>query len=119
NATGVVVLDGGQLLLTNLQPSAIGVNGSGKLIVSNGVFQSPPGFLLLGSTAGSQGTLTVAGGNYVAAPYGRLALSMETGATAVVTIESGNLVMTNTFLTLVAGFGSGQLTLLSGTNTIG
>ena len=119
NASGVVLLNGGQLLLTNLQPSAIGVNGSGQMIVSNGLFRPPPGFLFVGSSAGSSGALAVAGGNYVGSPYGRLVVGMETGAVGVVSVTRGNLTMTNALITLLGLDGSGQLRLLDGTNIFG
>lgn len=119
NASGVVLLNGGQLLLTNLQPSAVGINGSGQMIVSNGLFRSPPGFLLVGSSRGSTGELAMAGGNYVASPYARLVVGMETGAVGVVSVTGGNLTMTNALVTILGFDGSGQLKLLVGTNKLG
>jgi len=118
NATGVVLLNGGQLFLTNTSPSAIGVNGVGQLIVSNGQVQAASSFIFVGAGKGSQGTLTLAGGNYVASPVARLVVGMETGAVGVVTVSSGNLIMTNSFITLVGCDGSGQLNLLGGTNLL-
>src|ERR1017187_6778405 len=118
NATGVVLLNGGQLFLTNTSPSAIGLNGVGRMMISNGQVQAASSFLFVGASKGSQGTLTVAGGNYVAFPVARLVVGMETGAVGVVTVSSGNLIMTNSFITLVGCDGSGQLNLLGGANLL-
>jgi hypothetical protein len=117
NATGLVLLNGGGLFLTN-GLSSIGVNGSGQMIISNGTVQASS-YVLVGSGSGSQGALTVAGGNYISSPYGRLLVGMETGATGTVSVTGGNLVMTNSFIALVGGDGSGQLNLFGGTNTLG
>jgi hypothetical protein len=118
NATGLVLLNGGELFLTN-GLSSIGVNGSGQMIISNGTVMTTDNSLLVGLGSGSQGALTVAAGNYISSPYGRLVLGMETGATGVVSVTGGNLVMTNSFIALIGGAGSGQLNLSGGTNTLG
>ncbi|MGD0651918.1 MAG: thrombospondin type 3 repeat-containing protein [Verrucomicrobiia bacterium] len=118
NATGLVLLNGGGLFLTN-GLSSIGVNSSGQMIVSNGTVQTSYNFMFAGSGIGSQGTITVAGGNYICSSYGRLVVGMETGATGVVSVTGGSLVMTNSFFLLVGGDGSGQLNLLSGTSALG
>jgi hypothetical protein len=44
---------------------------------------------------------------------------METGAVGVVSVSGGNLITTNSFMTLVGGDGSGQLNLLAGANILG
>ncbi len=64
NASGLVSIVGGQLLLTNTFPSAIGVNGYGEVDVSSGRVQTVANFLLLGSGKGSLGELLVLGGNF-------------------------------------------------------
>lgn len=119
NANGQVVCAGGQLLLTNTPPSAIGVNGTGQMIISNGQVQTAANFLFVGSGIGSQGTLSVAGGNFIGSPNARLVIGMETGAVGVVTVTGGSIVITNSLMTLVGGDGSGQLNLLAGTNIFG
>lgn len=73
----------------------------------------------MGSGGGSQGALTLAGGNYVSSIFGRLVVGMETGAVGVVSVTGGNLIMTNSFIILVGGDGSGQLNLSDGANTFG
>jgi hypothetical protein len=122
NATGVVHLAGGQIFLTNAGPSAVGINAVGQLIVSNGNVQTA-GFVFVGSGAGSQGTLTLAGGNYQSLAFGHLTIGMETGSVGTVSVTGGNLIANNTassnsFMTIVGGDGSGQLNLLAGTNVL-
>ena len=119
NANGLVSIVGGQLLLTNTLPSAIGVNGYGEMDVSSGRVQTAANFLFVGSGMGSQGTLSMAGGNFVASPNARLVIGMETGAVGVVSVTGGNLIMTNSLITLVGCDGSGELDLLDGTNIFG
>jgi hypothetical protein len=119
NANGLVSIVGGQLLLTNTLPSAIGVNGYGEMDISSGQVQTVANFLFVGSGIGSQGTLSLLGGNLVASPYARLVVGMETGAVGVVSVTGGNLIMTNSLMTLVGGDGSGQLNLSGGTNIFG
>lgn len=119
NANGLVSIVGGQLLLTNTLPSAIGVNGYGEMDISSGQVQTVANFLFVGSSIGSQGTLSLLGGNLVASPYARLVVGMETGAVGVVSVTGGNLIMTNSLITLVGCDGSGELDLLGGTNIVG
>lgn len=119
NAVGGAVLRGGQLLLTNSAPSAVGVDGVGQMIVSNGLLQSSSGFFFVGSWIGSQGSLIIAARNCVLAPYCRLVVGMETGAVGMVSVTGGNLIVTNSFITLVGGDGAGELDLLGGTNMLG
>ncbi|HUI07585.1 MAG TPA: hypothetical protein VL486_11350 [Verrucomicrobiae bacterium] len=119
NASGSCLVAGGQLFLTNTATSAIGVNGSGQMIVSNGQVQAQSGFVILGSGTGSQGALNIAGGNYMSGYLGRFAVGMGTGAVGTVSVTNGNLVMTNAFVTLLGGYGSGQLNLSTGNNCLG
>jgi hypothetical protein len=64
NATGAVWLTGGQLIKTNFTGgvSAIGFSGVGQMTVSNGIWVGKGGDVMVGYGAGSQGTLTIAGG---------------------------------------------------------
>jgi hypothetical protein len=119
DTTGTVWLAGGRLLLTSTTPSAIGIDGPSQMIVSNGEVQTASSFIFVGSGNRSQGALTLAGGSYVSSPFGRLVIGMETGAVGVVSVTSGNLIITNSFITLVGGDGAGQLNLFNGTNTLG
>ena len=119
NANGLVQFADGQLFLTNATASAIGVNGIGQMVVSNGQIQTAAGFMFVGSGKGSQGTLMVAGGNFASSSFARLVVGMETGAVGVVSVTGGNLIITNSLITLVGGDGSGQLNLLDGTNIFG
>jgi len=119
NASGFVSVVGGQLLLTNTLPSAIGVNGYGEMDVSSGQVQTAANFLFVSSGIGSQGTLSVTGGNFILSPNARLVIGMETGTVGLVSVTGGNLVMTNSLITLVGCDGSGDLDLLDGTNTFG
>ena len=97
SATGSVFLSGGNLILTNTGPSAIGINGSGQLILSNGQIQTSSGFMFVGSGIGSHGTLTLAGGTYIFPSLGRLVVGMETGAVGAVSVASAIFLMTNSF----------------------
>ncbi|HUJ10037.1 MAG TPA: hypothetical protein VL171_08425 [Verrucomicrobiae bacterium] len=131
NANGSVSLVDGQLILSEpLQygitttnsspsPSAIGIYGNGQMTISNSQVQAPTTFLLVGAGSGSQGTLTVVGGNTSFSPYSRLVVGMESNARGVVTFSSAQFAMTNSLITLVGGDGTGQLNLLGGTNTFG
>ncbi|HUI06905.1 MAG TPA: hypothetical protein VL486_07845 [Verrucomicrobiae bacterium] len=119
NASGSCLVADGRLFLTNTATSAIGVSGSGRMIVSNGEVQAQSGFVIVGSGSGSQGALTVAGGDYTCSRLGRLALGMETGAVGTVSVTSGSLILTNALITVVGGNGIGELNLLTGTNYLG
>jgi len=114
-----VTVEGGQLLLTNTLPSAIGVNGFGEMDVNSGQVQTAANFLFVSSGIGSQGTLSMTGGNSVLSPNARLVVGMETGSVGLVSVTGGNLIMTNSLITLVGCDGSGELDLFAGTNTFG
>jgi hypothetical protein len=114
---------GGKLTVTSTSPSAIGVNGLGQLVVSNGDVQVSSGFVFVGSGIGSQGAITVAGSNSYFSPYchfsvsslTRLVVGMETGATGIVRIGTqGQLVTTNSLVTIIGCDGSGELSLSNG-----
>jgi hypothetical protein len=115
---------GGQMFLTNTQPSGVGINGSGQITVSNALLHTSSSFLFVGSGAGSQGGITVLGDNslgapafglLVVSPYGRLVVGMETGAVAAVQVgRGGELIITNSFGLLLGCDGSGELSLSNG-----
>jgi thrombospondin type 3 repeat protein len=119
NANGLALLGGGQLILTNAIPSAIGVNGTGQMILSNGQLQTATSFLFVGSGKGSQGNLNITGGTWNSSTNARLVVGMETGAVGQVTVNGGNLIATNSLITLIGCDGSGELDLLNGTNVFG
>ncbi|HTS19860.1 MAG TPA: hypothetical protein VMP11_19950 [Verrucomicrobiae bacterium] len=126
SALGSLVLTGGQLILTSgppaiiaAPPSAIGINGVAQMIVSNGQVQSATGGMFVGSGQGSTGTLVIAGGSVLCAPYSRLVVGMETGAVGLVSVTKGSLIVTNSFNTLIGCDGYGELDLLGGTNSFG
>src|SRR5262249_7752010 len=87
NANGSALQTGGQLFLTNMLPSAIGVNGSGSMTVSNGQMQTATSFLFVGSGKGSQGNLTIAGGTWNSLTSARLVIGMETGSVGQVIVN--------------------------------
>ena len=119
NANGYCLLKSGQLFATNaLSGIGIGVSGVGQAIISNSEVRTS-GSTVVGSSSGSQGALTVVGGDYVSLPFTRLLIGMETGAVGTVSLTDVNLVMTNSFITIVGGGGSGQLNLSDGTATFG
>jgi hypothetical protein len=140
NDTGQVVVAGGQLVITNT-PASVGAgsgfivdgtvtltNGS-SIVVSNlptvignrgsGSLTNLGGSLLfanltIGNFAGSQGTLTVAGGTNTVSTL--MALGNDDNTTGVVWMTGGQLLMTNAFDTIEIGLsGVGQMTMSSGT----
>lgn len=119
NANAVLVLTGGRLVLTNNVVSALGVFGEGFVSVTQGRIQTASGFLIVGSGKASQGSLILEGGDYDSSQYARMAIGMETGAVGVVSVIGGNLIATNSLVTLVGGDGHGQLDLFAGMNTFG
>ncbi len=113
NATGVVWVTDGQLVVTNdLAFTSIGNFGVGLLAVSNGTVLLANE--VVGNLAGSQGALTLAGGTNTASlgfVVGRFA-----NATGTVWVTGGRLVVTNVFADTSIGFsGVGQVAVSNGT----
>src|SRR5262245_52450295 len=109
NSTGVVSFTGGRLVTTNINPT-IGAAGIGQMTVSNGDWLV--GSLVLGSAAGSQGTLTFASGS--SRVGGLLIMGDSANTTGAVLVTGGTLATTNGSV-LVANFGAGQMTVSNGT----
>ena len=114
-ATGVLWVTGGQLTATNL-PTLIGNSGVGQMIVSNGFvvagnFNGPQA-IVAGVNAGSQGTLTIAGGSNIFA--GPLRAGDNAGAMGAVWVTGGLLNLTNAGAFIGNG-GTGQMTVSNGT----
>ena len=110
-STGTVWITGGLLQLTNTFVSAVGSVGSGELILSNGTLRSGP--LTIGSSLGSAGTLTVAGGT-VDGPAAIL-VGSSNGATGAVWVTGGTMVLTNINFNNVIGLsGIGRMTVSNG-----
>jgi T5SS/PEP-CTERM-associated repeat protein len=112
-AIGSVLLDGGTLIATNLGvfESVVGVNGTGQMTVSNGLFQVHD--FRVGRNAGSQGSLTIAGGTNVFHSF--LSIAPLANATGSVLITGGQVVVTNSIISIGAGLGT--LTVAGGTVT--
>lgn len=105
NATGSVLLTGGQLALTD-GPVAVGLYGAGQITVTNGSSLASDQPVIVGVGAASQGTVTVDGSAWVAA--GHLVVGQDLGAAGSVRITGSQLDVTNTFLTLIGGAGAAQ-----------
>jgi len=109
NATGLVVVNGGQLVTTN-QFNTIAVLGNGTVILSNGSWRART--LLVGEGAGSAGRVHVAGGVCALA---NLSLGDDNPtATGTVSVTGGELLVTNG-TTSIAQFGVGNMTVSNGT----
>jgi T5SS/PEP-CTERM-associated repeat protein len=108
-ATGTVWLTGGQLIVTNTS-SYIGFSGIGQMTVSNGAWLARD--VVVGTSAGSQGTLTIAGGTNQFSLI--LYLGYNAGATGTVWLTGGQLIVTNTS-SYIGRFGIGQMTVSNGT----
>jgi hypothetical protein len=109
NATGITWVTGGQLIVTN-SGITVGQTGAGQMTVSNGVVLTLG--LAVGRNAGSQGTLTIAGGTNT------LSSALEIGflgsASGTVWMTGGQLVVTNG-ATRIGDLGIGQMTMSNGT----
>lgn len=108
-STGAVWMTGGQLTVTN-DATLVGYVGVGQMTVSGGVWRAQE--VRVGSTTGSQGTLTIAGGTNVFSDA--LSVGAEIGATGAVWMTGGQLTVTNA-ATIVGDDGVGQMTVSNGT----
>jgi hypothetical protein len=109
NTTGAVWVTGGQLVVTN-DFTIIGRSGVGQMTVSNGTWLAQ--YVEVGTTAGSQGTLTIAGGTNTLSSL--LVVSQFPGATGSVWLTGGQLNVTNGS-TLVGASDVGQMAVSNGT----
>ena len=109
-ANGTIWLTGGQLIVTN-NITYIGYYGTGQMIVSNGLFQGNS--LWVGAFAGSQGTLTVAGGiNKI--DY-NLFVGTVAGSSGELRLNGGELVTTSLYAsTFIGESGNGRMTVDGG-----
>ena len=115
---GAVWVTGGLLVATN-NLIEIGNFGVGQMTISNGTV--PALSVIVGRTAGSQGTLTVAGGTNTISST--LTVGSSAKATGTVWVTGGQLVVTNNN-TVIGNAGVGQMTVsnvtvLSGAVTVG
>jgi T5SS/PEP-CTERM-associated repeat protein len=112
NATGTVWMTGGQLVVTNASGSIqVGRSGVGQMTVSNGSCQAAT--VNVGPLAGSQGTLTVAGGTN--SIYSGLTVGAITcDATGTVVVTGGQLFVTNAAGNALLNIGGGTVTLTGG-----
>jgi T5SS/PEP-CTERM-associated repeat protein len=107
-ATGTVWVTGGQMVTTNTF-SFVGNAGTGQLMMSNGMYLSAG--IVVGYSAGSQGTMAIAGGtNILSGAFPTLTAGDQAGATGTVLMTGGSLVVTNGSTT-IGNFGVGQLTI--------
>jgi T5SS/PEP-CTERM-associated repeat protein len=105
--TGTVWMTGGQLNCTNFA-SIVGYDGVGRMIVSNGTWRAS--YAYVGFDAGSQGTLTLAGGSNV---LSSLTVSYYDGSTGAVWMTNGELISTNSDA-IVGRSGHGQMIMSNG-----
>ena len=116
NSAGSISMANGQAGFTNGY-TVIGYYGSGQVVLSNGTCQagddsSVPNGVFFGLASGSQGALTVIGGNYVAPEH--LSLGEDAGSTGLVWVSGGQLILTNNYLLTIGGYGVGQMVLSNG-----
>ena len=113
-ATGTVWITGGQLTTINGVIHIAG-SGVGQMTVSNGTWLAAD--VQVGTSAGSRGTLTIAGGtNAMIGP-----LNIGGSGTGTVIITGGQLVLTNTPADVGVGSGfviDGRVTLTNGSAII-
>jgi T5SS/PEP-CTERM-associated repeat protein len=108
-ATGTVWLTGGQLFTTN-EYSYVGIDGIGRMTVSNGTWMTD--VAVVGLDPGSQGTLSFAGGTNSLSSF--LTAGFNAGATGTVWLTGGQLTMTNS-VAMVGHYGVGRMTVSNGT----
>jgi T5SS/PEP-CTERM-associated repeat protein len=107
-ATGNVWLTDSQLIINGT--TCVGSNGVAQMTVSNGTWLATNVFV--GQYSGSQGTLTMAGGNRELS--GLLSIGYAAGATGTVWVTGGTLTGSNSE-TVVGYFGVGSMTVSNAT----
>jgi hypothetical protein len=133
NAAGTVWMTGGNLTCTNQVyvsgstgpgPLYVGYNGKGQMTVSNG--SALVGQACVGFQSGSQGTLTVAGGNLTVSSI--MNIGSASGAAGAVWVTGGQLIATNSGASnlvsgvsgvSIGGSGLGQMTVSNGSVQLG
>ena len=118
--TGTVWLTGGQLILTN-GPTRLGarsgptVDGFGRMTVSNGIWRARD--ITIAGDAGSQGTLTIAGGS--SSIYSNLTIgNSDCGPSGTMFVKGGSMFVTNAAHNAVLDVRDGELLLSGGTLTV-
>jgi hypothetical protein len=116
NSAGGFSMTDGLAVFTNGY-AVIGFYGSGQATLPMSTLQagddsSLPNGVFVGLTSGSQGTLSISGGNYVAPEH--VCLGEDAGSTGVVWVTGGQLITTNNYLTTVGGDGVGQFVISNG-----
>ena len=112
-ATGAVWVTDGQLTSTN-NDTDIGRSGVGRITVSNGNWQARN--VNVGHNAGSQGSLTIAGGTSTISS--NLILGICGSATGSVSVAGGSLFVTNAAGNATLEVRNGTVSLSAGTLTI-
>jgi len=107
-ASGSVWVTGGQMLLATSVGIYVGLAGTGQLTVSNGIVQTLG--IYVAANAGSQGTLTLAGGTINDSSY-LLYLAAGSASTAEVWVTGGQL---NTSSATIGASGAAQVTVSNG-----
>ena len=110
STTGTVWMTGGQLLTSST--SGLGGAGVGRMILSNGTWESL--WTSVGQFAGAQGTLTILGGTNTVDGWLHIGTS-DCKATGTVTVAGGSLFVTNDSANAVLDVENGTFTLSSGT----
>jgi len=117
NATGMVLVTGGQFIATN-DTTYLGTYGDGRMTVSNGLALLKD--ISLGREYGSHGSLTVAGGTNQVLGYLLVGDSADnSGSSGRVLVTGGQLIATNGGILLSVGggagiAGNGQMTVSNG-----
>ena len=112
-ATGAVWLTRSQLTISNA-PTYVGWFGVGQMAVSNSTWRGREA--VVGYMAGSQGTLTLAGGTNTLSSF--LSVGAAIGGTGTLWMTGGQLIITNSVIE-VSESGCGQITISNGTCLIG
>jgi hypothetical protein len=116
NAFGNVLVAPGQLALTN-GPITFGLYGTGQITLENNSTLSSDQTVVVGQGAGSQGSVALMNSSWMAG--GDVLVGEYAGATGIIGVESGQFTVTNAFLTLIGGTGTGQMLWLNSTVTTG
>jgi hypothetical protein len=116
NSAGFISVADGQMIFTNGY-TVVGFYGSGQMLLSNGILQteddiSVPNAVFLGLGPGSQGELSIFGGNCLVPEH--LSLGEDAGSAGMLWLNDGQLIATNNYLITVGGNAGGQLVVSNG-----